>query len=369
MKIVFFVADFSGGGAERVVSLLGNELVGRGYEIFIITDTHIPFAYPFRKDILFFDVPFSSGRKYDWLKALKRSRVIVQDIRPDIVITIMPLMFLMAKIAMRGIPIPVIASDHTSFERKLPFHIRLIRKFFYKWADMLTVLTKADSVYIGSHIKNKVVMPNPVSYPVFTGECRREKCILAVGRLDVWMVKGFDLLIRAWGSIAKQYPDWNLKIAGTGRPESFHLLRRLALECGCIGQIEFLGFRSDIDLLMRQSAIFVLSSREEGFGLVLAEAMSQGCACISFDHGGRQREIITPDFSGILLETHSCQLLAEAMSKLIADDSCRQKLSINARKDVVKFSLNKVVDLWEDLIRKVVLKKFVCLDRDVDKNK
>lgn len=181
MKIVFFVADFSGGGAERVVSLLGNELVGRGYEIFIITDTHIPFAYPFRKDILFFDVPFSSGRKYDWLKALKRSRVIVQDIRPDIVITIMPLMFLMAKIAMRGIPIPVIASDHTSFERKLPFHIRLIRKFFYKWADMLTVLTKADSVYIGSHIKNKVVMPNPVSYPVFTGECRREKCILAVG--------------------------------------------------------------------------------------------------------------------------------------------------------------------------------------------
>lgn len=57
------------------------------------------------------------------------------------------------------------------------------------------------------------------------------------------------------------------------------------------------------------------------------------------------------------------------MSKLIADDSCRQKLSINARKDVVKFSLNKVVDLWEDLIRKVVLKKFVCLDRDVDKNK
>lgn len=53
MKIVFFVADFSGGGAERVVSLLGNELVGRGYEIFIITDTHIPFAYPFRKDILF----------------------------------------------------------------------------------------------------------------------------------------------------------------------------------------------------------------------------------------------------------------------------------------------------------------------------
>ena len=117
------------------------------------------------------------------------------------------------------------------------------------------------------------------------------------------------------------------------------------------GSVRLLGFRKDIDAVMRESSIFVLSSRVEGFGMVLIEAMSQGCACISFDDGGRQREIITSEKEGIVVEEHDARMLAANLEKLIDDSELRHALSESAVERADYFNLDKIELRWEDLIK------------------
>ena len=108
---------------------------------------------------------------------------------------------------------------------------------------------------------------------------------LAVGRLNDWHYKGFDLLLKAWHCIGKEHPDWYLRIVGHGDEEAVSYLKSLA---ACIPNIEFKSHTPNIREEYQKASVFVLSSRYEGFGLVLTEAMSQGCDCIACDYKGRQ---------------------------------------------------------------------------------
>ena len=144
-------------------------------------------------------------------------------------------------------------------------------------------------------------MPNPLGLQPVNDIPHKQNIILAVGRLDDWHVKGFDVLIRAWARVVSSFKflvstdGWKLQIAGTGSEESLNYLKQLCKENGVEDSVEFLGFRKDVEKLYQEASIYVLSSRYEGFGLVLIEAMSQGCACVACDYKGRQREIIAPE--------------------------------------------------------------------------
>lgn len=357
MKIVFLNSSVSGGGAERVTCLLADKMVDRGHEVMLMTNLFRPFAYTIgervMKEPLFCSEREAKSHRYLYYMILNTRRMIIK-FDPDVIIGVMPLMNFVAIVARIGLNVKVIASDHTSFERKLPLHIRLIRKYAYRKADMVTVLTQADFDYVGDNLPRKRVMPNPLAYPcVNKVEAQRSKIILAAGRLDDWRVKGFDMLIKAWATIAESYPEWKLCIAGGGKDSSKQQLLKLANELNVSSHLEFLGFRKDLDAVMRQSSIFVLSSRVEGFGMVLIEAMSQGCACISFDDGGRQREIITSKREGVIVEKHDEKELAEAIRFLIADDNLRYSIAQASVKRAANFSLDIIEKRWENLISEI----------------
>ena len=356
MKIVFLNHYISGGGAERVTCLLADKMADKGHEVAIMTNLYKPFTYNISysvKKIPLFKAERESNSRVNLYHMICNTRSMLKEIEPDVVIGVMPLMNFVALSAKLGLHVKtkIIASDHTSFERKLPLHIRLIRKYVYKLADMVTVLTQADFIFLGDKLPRKRVMPNPLAYPcVNKVDAQRSKIILAAGRLDDWRVKGFDLLIKAWATIAEFYPEWKLCIAGGGKDSSKQQLLKLANELNVSSHLEFLGFRKDLDAVMRQSSIFVLSSRVEGFGMVLIEAMSQGCACISFDDGGRQREIITSKQEGIVVDKHDEKGLAEAISYLIADDNLRYSIAQASVNRAVNFSLDIIEKRWEKLI-------------------
>ena len=99
-----------------------------------------------------------------------------------------------------------------------------------------------------------------------------------------------------------------------------------------------------------------MSSRYEGFGLVLIEAMSQGCACIACDYKGRQCEIIQNDSQGLCCEPDDVDALAEAMRKMITDDEYRESIRNNAVERSKYYSLDNIMGKWEDLLSKVVNK-------------
>ena len=119
-------------------------------------------------------------------------------------------------------------------------------------------------------------------------------------------------------------------------------------------QFELLGQVKDLDKKLRESSIFVLSSRYEGLPMVLLEAMSQGCTCISYDCKTGPREIISNNINGILVEDQNMDDMTLALSDLIENEDKRERLATEAIKSVDRFSVKNITDKWERLLVDVV---------------
>ena len=204
-------------------------------------------------------------------------------------------------------------------------------------------------------LTNTIVIPNPLSFsPIEAGEYdttfKDRKNILACGRLNAHHVKGFDLLIESFAQIAYLYPDWDLDIAGTGingkKDEEY--LYSLLVKNGVEGRVHLIGFQSDMASVMKKHSIFALSSRSEGFGMVLTEAMAMGCACISFNLTG-PGEIIVDGIDGVLVENQNVKSFANALSTMIEDEEMRIKFGKRAIEDVRRFCAPKITDRWVEL--------------------
>ena len=166
----------------------------------------------------------------------------------------------------------------------------------------------------------------------------------------------FDILIKSFALVCKNNPDWKLQIAGTGNDKNLSYLKNISINEGIpISQIEFLGFCDDMLPLYQRSSIFVLSSRWEGFGMVLLEAMSQGCACIACDYKGRQSEIITDKSQGIICPVENVRALANAMEHMINDEDYRLLCQHNAIERSKYYSLDKTMYRWKEIFKKLNL--------------
>ena len=358
MKLLFYINALEHGGAARVLVTLGNELASRGHSVYIMADTlyqkinykvsdnvnllpriqekHLKIPKCIRRIFIFFDIR----------KEIKR-------IKPDVITGFMPRNYFIPKVLTLGLKIPVIASERNNYNIHRDFYEFFVRKFIYRFADAVTFLSQCDVNSLGNKLPQKIVMYNPIEFPIFDKKITRKKNVLAAGRLDGWNHKGFDNLINVWSRIANRYPDWTLEIAGDGTKESLAFLQKLVLKRGMDAQVKFLGFRTDMDVLFQTSSIFVLSSRYEGLGTVLLEAMSQGCACIAFEFDGRTKEFITTPEVGIVVKNQDMDELEKSITKLIENESLRESLSEGAKKEMARFSKQRITDNWEALFMKV----------------
>ena len=380
MKICIVCPRLCHGGAERVAVSLANGFVARGHEVFFFADLFEEQTFVLHNAVKVRNlVPQTNNKLLKWGGAIRLLRKELKKDKPDVIVGIMSLCSIVAQLASMGLRIPVIATEHNSYERPetahMPSFIKLYKFFLCKFFSCVTVLTEADKKVIGSRIKDVVVMPNPLALLPTESIPNKKKTILAAGRVDNWHVKGFDVLTRAFGKLVQglkskvQDEGWKLVIAGVWRgAETRIYLDGIAKECGVLDKIEYTGFVSDMQKLYAESSIFVLSSRYEGFGLVLIEAMSQGCACIACDYKGRQREIMCPEGqgsmfnvqgsnnkvelceTGILCEPDDVEALAEAMKKMITDDEYRESVRAKAIERSKYYSIENTMDRWEELL-------------------
>lgn len=356
MKITFIINSLNSGGAERVGVSLANGLSELGHEISIFTH---------KGNIKY--TPDSSIKMY-WFRSHKNKLIkfisifnqfyhhLVKD-KPDIVIQIMhirSLELLSARFFARR-KFPIIISEHNSFERPASAPMGKWQSFT-KWHlnkryDCITVLTHADKKYIGNKLQNVHVMHNPLFLKPLENLCKKEKIILSVGRIDDWHYKGFDILIKSWERICRKYPEWKLKIIGDGSENNINFLKSLAHN---IDNIEFLNFTSNIQKEYQHAAIYCLSSRYEGWGLVFTEAMSQGCATIVCDFNGRQKEIVKDNINGIICQPENENQLVDKIELLIDNDDLRSKLAINAMRSLDQLSELHIAKQWENLIHETI---------------
>lgn len=364
MRLLIVNDQFETGGAGRVTSTMCTELAKRGYDISIITDNvNFSVRYVIPNTIPIYPVEFVNRKEGGAIsrirmlfKTVHNIRPIIKLANPDLIIAVQSNAFLRAFFANRGTGIPVIAVDHTSFARKMDAINTFTRHYLYKFADGLSILTKRDEKLLGNKYPKKRVIYNPLTYPLLNEATERQKTILCVGRFDIWKIKGFDLIVEIWAELYKQYPDWKLVFAGTGREESVNYIKGLVDEHKLGNAVVFLGQVDDMKTLYSHSGIFALSSRIEGFPMVLLEAMSQGCPCVAFSVGGASEEMIEND-SGFVINDGDVASFKEALSVLMEDEDKRELYSNNAIKSASRFSIERFGDDWDKIIKEVLLKQ------------
>lgn len=370
MKIAIQVHALNWGGAERVASCWANGLASLGHDVSVITDLNVGQAYeldPCVKIVQRKVYKKKSNSFFEKLKfvvlnqiyALKQSYNIFKKDTPDVFINVLYLHQILLLFArfFAGVKTKIIQTDHNAYERPKGSEMKLSQKrnkfFDNRFFDLVTVLTKRDKdILAAKGFKNVEVLYNPLFLKTVNQVPKKGKVILVAGRMAVWHTKGFDILIKAWDKIAHKFPDWKLKIIGAADEKAKEMLSKLG--SSSLSQIEFADFSKDMQSEYATASIFVLSSRYEGWGLVLVEAMSQGCACIACDYKGRQAEIVENEVNGLICEPENVDELASKMQKLISDGALREKLQKNAPLSVEKFEEIKVAKNLEDLIIKVV---------------
>jgi GalNAc-alpha-(1->4)-GalNAc-alpha-(1->3)-diNAcBac-PP-undecaprenol alpha-1,4-N-acetyl-D-galactosaminyltransferase len=369
MKVLFATGSMQGGGAERVVAVLANELVSRNIKVSIILvrggsvyalDSRIklvPVYEEFEITNTFFNKVF---RRIVYLPRLIN---LVRAECSDVVIPVHGggwngIFTIIAKI----VGSKVIVAEHTSHTHK---NINLIRRFerhvLYKFSDAIAVLTKFDFEYYSKILKTTVLIPNPIGFKPISSYYKRKKNILAVGRLNSWKTKGFDNLLKIFSAIHLRHPEWRLEIAGAG-DDGMKTLSKLANDLGIVEKINLLGFTNEVDRVMREASILIVTSRHEGFSMVLAEAMSQGCACISFDCEAGPSDIIDHHINGLLIENQNNEKMIDAVEMLMRDEKLRNKLSLEAMEKVKNYSAEKICDRWIDLFNSIGVKSCALCD-------
>lgn len=354
MNIVLCTHKLADGGAERVVSMWAKGFVEFGNRVSIIlrnSDAKVQYELPKEVKIYYLDAN-EKGRISAFFNRISKLRRLLDDINPDYVITALSPWGLWAYLASIGRKRVVINTEHNTFER--PNSAPMTRSlYFYKFIvnrlfPFITVLTQADKDFIGKRLKNVVVLPNPLAFNIPAKVPDKKKIVLAVGRIDAWHVKGFDILIKAWNLVGQKFPNWELQIVGPGEQANVDYLKSLMDKR--LDNVKFMGQSSDMLAYYRPASVLVSSSRYEGLGMVIFEAMSQGCACVASDYKGRQKEIIRNNSEGIVCEVDNVESLANGISKMISDNQYRENVQKQSLVRAQYYSLEYVMTIWKNLL-------------------
>ena len=349
MKIVFVTATLTSGGSERVTSLVANQLAERGHQVEIVNlNKHIVF-YPIHQQVkLSFaedEVGSSIVSKILWL----RKHVKVE--KPDVVIPFMEAVYCVTLLALIGIKVPTISSERID-PRKSPFIRNILRRIFLPLTTHLVVQTQDIKAFYPKFIQKKTsIIYNPVSETVFQlQEKPKDNVIISVGKLDGQ--KNQKLLINAFASISKDFPDWRLVIYGEGRERDslermikdprFKIQDKVSLPGRCETVIE----------KMNKAKVFAFSSDFEGMSNAILEAVCVGLPVVTTNVSGAA-ELVKDGEGGFVVPIRDGKALAYALRTILLDEQLREKMARENKARAKEFKLDMIVDQWESLILQI----------------
>ena len=307
-----------------------------------------------------------------WLKSYLHARymfkqqfnILLRDIRPDIVVcTVYSYQVLDIIInSSHHSGIKTIMESHTKGETVIMSHKfkynRLLFRLFSLWdshimkslkhCDCVVTLTKYDIPFWQRHAHRIEVIPNMLTITPKQVSDYGTKRVVSAGRY--MSEKGFDRLLKAWNLIKKEFCDWQLYIFGNGNRTPY--LKIVAqLQLGEV--VHLMPATEDIAKEFSNSSIYVMSSRYEGFGLVLAEAMSCGLPCVSFDCPYGPREIIMDREDGFLAEDGNIEDLAKKLEQLMSNENLRLIMGTKAIQNINRFKPKVIMAQWINLFNSI----------------
>ena len=351
-KIAFITGSMEAGGAERVIATLSNEFVNCGIEvaIFCIGKTASDAAYEYDPRIELIGIHSDSrGFIIRKLKQLWRLRCQIKAFRPDSIIAFQDYINIQTIAACFGLGIPITISIRANPAVATKTY-KIGARIFYKFADSAVFQTREQQDFYAKNKKRKdAIILNPVDISkILSTNCENKThCIISVGRLTP--VKNFQLLIRAFHLISKDFPSIELIIFGEG--EQRDALERLRAELDLEKRVSLPGVVSNVFEHVANAKMFVMTSICEGLPNALIEAMCLGVPCISTRFlGGGAQTLIQDGVNGLLTPNNDCEALASAMRRLLSDDELAQNLGENAKILRQKVDTRTIANEWLDFL-------------------
>lgn len=221
--------------------------------------------------------------------------------------------------------------------------------FFLRQYDRIVVLTEEERASRWSDNKKVCVIPNPIRFTKTAISSLKNKRILACGRLC--FQKDFSSLIRAVRPVFDRFPDWRLDIIGDG--EEHALLQEEIANLSLNDNVFLRGNQANVQEWMTDASVFVMTSRFEGFPLVLSESMSCGLPVVSYAYPCGPKDIISDGVDGFLVPPGDKELLSERICALIEDESLRQKMGAAALKKSERYHISRITKQWMALFKEL----------------
>lgn len=366
------------GGADKIIISKANYMADHwGYEVYLITDSQngLPTFFPLSPKVHLIDLDINFFQQYQYpplkrlmvyLKLMRRYRKAMertlQQIRPDIIISTFSrdakFVGLFKKYSKAAI-----AEVHTTKKniRALP-NLRLKGGFYIflaayierqlnnsaKRFDEVVVLNSLEED-LWKRVRKVRVIHNAVQYYPEEENELKAKNVIYVGRAEY--EKAPDRLIDVWRVVAEKHPDWTVSMYCTGA--MLDKLKARVRDYGLEQQVRFMPPTKDMLSAYMSSSICVLTSRFEGFPVVLQEAMGCGIPCVSFNCPSGPRYIITDQEDGYLVRDGDIDGFAEKVCLLMEDEALRRRLGRQAKLSMARYGADVIMAQWRELFERL----------------
>ena len=344
MNVIVYIDSLApSGGQERVVSQHVRFLIAEGYFVQILVKDNGEYFYELPDSCEFIALhsgvmPLGLSR---WRRLLFRLRSvrknvshiasILRDVDFDFLYASSPLNVF--ELWCAGVDLSdVVISEHSSFSAHNRFYKMCIEKLYGRARAFLVPTLLDCKTYEEKGLRPSYV-PNPVSIPTGDVRLRQEKIVLNVGRFchDKRQLHLLDL----WSRAKCRNDGWELHIYGSG--ELSRDLSDYILKYKLDDSVKIFPPTADIEEVYERASLFLLASKAEGFGMVLAEAHSHGVPCISYDVPSGPRDIIVHGDNGFLIDEGDEEGYVRALDLLCNDSGLRESFSRSAKVTSYRF--------------------------------
>lgn len=358
MKILYIAPKINNaGGVARVLSLKSNYFIQKkNYQVHILTQNkgNTSLFFDFDSRIELHDMSLL-GNPIKFLVSYKKAlNELVVEINPDVIIVsdnglkayLLPY-FLKTTI-------PVILEIHGSKYVQEKKGINKLFNFFSIKIKELGIKRYTKVVFLSKesalewNYKNPIIIPNPISFSSNGFSNLSSQKVITVARHSY--EKGLDRILQIWKKVILKYPDWILEIYGEAVIDLCPVIQKMGLE----NNVSLNGPVKNISEKYLDSSIYVMTSRSEGFPMVLLEAMACGLPCVAYDCPSGLCAIVEDQKTGFLVEDGNVNFFVEKLERLIEDENLRIQMGKNANESVRKYDIETIMQQWKSLFENLV---------------